>query len=331
MKKFTFLIITLLIISSAVNAQERKKLAQTGMKFLSVSLDARVSGLGDAGTSVNDVTAASMFYNPSTMASMTDMVSANVNVFTWIADIKYISSAVAFKPFDGDYGVFGLSFVSVDYGSFNSTIFAPTEAGFLDVGTYKPKALAFGLGYANQLSEKFSVGGNIKYVYQSLGSGVMNVALDKEDYKVNTLAFDFGILYHTGFKSLDFGMNVRNFSQELRYVEKQFQLPLTFEIGVSMNMTDLFNVNKDMYSFLLSVDASHPRDYSEQVSVGGEFIFMNTLALRAGYTYPTDEQEFTAGIGLKQRVLGYLLGVDYAYTPFGIFNDIHRISVNFAF
>lgn len=331
MKKFIILTITLIIISTTLFAQERKKLAQTGLKFLSVSTDARISGLGDAGTSVADVSASSMFYNPSTMAGMTDMVSANVNVFTWIADIKYLSSAIAFKPFDGDYGVFGVSFVSVDYGEFKRTIFAPTEAGFLDIGTYKPNAMALGIGYANQLSEKFSVGGNIKYVYQSLGSHVMNVNMEETNNEVSALAFDFGILYHTGFKSLDFGMNVRNFSTELRYKEKGFQLPLTFEIGLSMNMTDIFDVNKDMYSFLLSVDAVHPRDYSEQVSVGGEFVFMNTLSLRAGYTYPTDEQEFTAGIGLKHRLIGYLLGVDYSYTPFGIFNDIHRISVNFAF
>ena len=25
------------------------------------------------------------------------------------------------------------------------------------------------------------------------------------------------------------------------------------------------------------------------------------------------------------------LAVDYAYTPFGVFNDVHRISLNFAY
>ena len=35
----------------------------------------------------------------------------------------------------------------------------------------KPNAYAVGLGYARALSDKFSVGGNVKYVRQDLGTG----------------------------------------------------------------------------------------------------------------------------------------------------------------
>ena len=124
-------------------------------------------------------------------------------------------------------------------------------------------------------------------------------------------------------------MSVRNFSTELEYKEESFQLPLTFKIGISMNMMDLIEVNREMHSFILSVDASHPRDFPEQVFIGGEYIFLNTIAIRAGYSFPQDEQEFNAGIGLMQKFLDYFLAVDYSYTPFGIFDDVHRISVNF--
>ena len=129
-----------------------------------------------------------------------------------------------------------------------------------------------------------------------------------EKNSIDAAAFDFGILYHTGYKSLDFGMSVRNFSTELKYKEESFQLPLTFKIGISMNMLDLTDLNSDMHSLLLSIDASHPRDFAEQVFVGSEYTFMKTFSLRGGYEFPKDEGGFSAGFGLMQQVAGVKYG-----------------------
>jgi hypothetical protein len=315
-------------------SQERRKLAQSGLKFLSVPLDARATGLGDAVTSLN-MSAAAMFYNPSTMAELDRMGSVSFGTTRWIADFNYIFGSAALNLFDGDYGVFGISMVAVDYGEFQGTVFAPTDDGYIDVGTFEPKAYAFGLGYAKQLSEKFSIGGDIRYVKQSIGSAVTDISSEgqfvSKDYEVDALAFDFGILYKTGFRSLNFGMRVRNFSTEIVYEDESFQLPLTFKLGISFNAMDFLEVDRDMHSFIVSVDASHPRDFAEQVFMGGEYTFMNTLALRIGYSFPQDEQGLTAGLGLKRDFSNYLLGVDYSYTEFGVFKDVHRLTINFGF
>ncbi len=338
MRKISFTIATIILLSSLFQnftlAQDRQKLAQTGLKFLSVSMDPRSAALGDAVTSVTSKSTA-MLYNPSVMGEMNGTADFSFGSTRWIADINYIYGTGAISLFDGDFGVLGVSLVAVDYGEFIGTIVAPNDNGYLEVGTFKPTSMAVGVGYANQLSEKFSVGGNIKYVRQSIGTAVTGYDAGGnrvvEDNSVNAIAFDFGILYHTGFKSLNFGMSVRNFSTELKYKDEKFQLPLTFKIGLSMNALDLLNIDQNMHSFLISVDASHPRDYSEQISVGAEYLFMNTLAIRGGFTSPTDEQKFTAGVGLKQSITGITLGVDYSYTPFGIFDNVHRFSVNIAF
>jgi hypothetical protein len=293
MKKIALLTLVFLLFLSIIDlsiAQERKKLAQTGMKFLSVSLDPRSSGLGDAVTSVTHSSTA-MLYNPSTMAKMDRSVDYSFGTTKWIADINYIYGSAALNFMDGQYGVFGVSLVAVDYGEFNGTILANNDDGYIDVGTYKPTAMALGIGYAKALSEKFYVGGNVKYVRQSMGDAL--VGFDPlgdgiiREYKLDVLAFDFGILYHTGFKSLNFGMNIRNFSKELKYVQESFQLPLIFKIGMSMDLIDLVEIDKNMHSFLVSVDASHPRDYPEQLSFGLEYTFLKTISLRAGYTFPT--------------------------------------------
>ncbi|MCW8850841.1 MAG: PorV/PorQ family protein, partial [Melioribacteraceae bacterium] len=256
----------------------------------------------------------------------------------WIADIKYMHASAAIAPSDGAYGVFGFSVASVDYGTFNRTIRDGSgEAGYIDLGEYSPKAMALGLGYAKALSDKFSIGGNLKYVYQDLGSGHIvglgetSGSYVEKSFDVNVFAFDFGILYKTGFKSLNFGMSLRNFSQEIEYVEESFQLPLTFKLGLSMDLFDLFEMDKEVHSFLFAIDAEHPRDYKEQLHIGGEYTFYNALSLRLGYILPTDEQGINAGVGVKHSLAGFNFGVDYAYLDFGIFENVHRFSINISY
>ncbi len=174
MKKYTT--ITLLILGLLLQTYyaQDKKLAQTGMKFLGVSTDARASSMSEAVTAVDLGSASAVFYNPSTMASLKEFTSFSVGRVGWIADINYIHSAIAFAPEEGRYGVLGFSFLYVDYGDFNGTVVASNDKGYVDVGTYSPKAYSFGVSYARELSTKFSVGGSVKYVNQDLGSSVVD-------------------------------------------------------------------------------------------------------------------------------------------------------------
>ena len=337
------LIILMILSQSQYIFSQRQKLAQTGMKFLNVSLDARASAFGDAITSL-ETNSSAMFYNPASMARFEGIadISLGYTDFMPEADIKYYHGSISFAPSDGDYGVFGLSFVSVDYGDFYGTVRADNELGFLDVGTFSPTAISVGLGYAIALSEKFAVGGNVKYVRQSLGTSIVgNLVVDPatlnyssgttQENELGVLAFDFGMIYKTGFKSLNIGMSIRNFSREVKYKEEGFQLPLIFQIGTSFNFSDLLELDKNEHSILFTVDANHPRDFPEQILVGVEYTFMNILSLRGGYSAPNDERGISAGVGLKQNIEGLNLGVDYSYTDFGIFKNIHRITINFAY
>ncbi len=343
-KSFLLVITLIYFVQGNSPGQERKKLAQTGLKFLSVSTDARISAMGDAATALY-TSSSSMLYNPANMAWIDDMVDISFGTTKWIADINYLHGTAAINLFDGDYGTFGVSVVAVDYGTFKGTIVAANEQGYLDIGDFSPTALSFGFGYATALSEKFAVGGNVKYVRQDLGTSVIDIDESgeqiSENNKVDAVAFDFGIMYKTGFESLDFGMSVRNFSKELKYKKENFELPLTFRIGLSMNAMDLLDVDRSLHDLYISVDASHPRDYAEQIFLGGEYVFMKMFALRAGINFPRDEGGFSAGFGVMQSVAGLTMAVDYAYNSFGIFNEtnqlfsgfdgIHRVTVKFSY
>jgi len=334
-------LIILLILSFSLSGfyypaycAENQKLAQTGMKFLSVSLDARASALSGALTAIEG-NSTSLFYNPAGMARLENFATASFGQVQFIANINYIYGSAAFSPENGIYGVFGFSFLSVDYGDFEQTIRAENEQGFLDLGIYRPSAFALGFGYAKALTDKFSVGGQIKYVNQNLIGGINNFAVDQSiisrDFEKDILAYDLGILYKTGYKSLNFGMNIRNFSKEIKYIKETFELPLTFEIGLSMDLLDVTDIDPEKHSVVFSVDAVHPRDFKEQVDLGMEYIFMKMLALRLGYTSPTDEQGISLGAGFNQEIESFDLSVDYAYTDFGVFDEVHRFSFNFSF
>ncbi|MEE9167926.1 MAG: PorV/PorQ family protein [Candidatus Neomarinimicrobiota bacterium] len=343
MKKFSLptmftltLVIVGLMVSSAFSQEdEQEKRAQTGMKFLSFSVDARAAALGNAMTADDQGSAASMFYNPASMARLNSTVGVVLGMTQWIADINYNAAGVTFRPSGGLYGVFGLSLLSVDYGDITETIRSDVEAGYEDVGTFSPSALAIGVGYAHALTDQFSVGGNVKYVKEDLGKSVMrfddNDNLEREDNIQSTVAFDFGVLYHTGFRSLNFAMSARNFSRDLTYAEETFELPLSFRIGIGMDLIDFTGMDRDMHSFLLSIDTERPRDFDEMIRVGGEYLFMNTLAVRGGYAFPTDEQGINFGVGV-QRGFGNLgLHIDYAYTQFGVFDNVNRVALQLSF
>lgn len=322
------------------SARSQVKLAQTGFEFLDVATDARATGMGGAFTTM-DGTSESLLYNPAGIATIRSFVDLGASQMNWIADIKYLSGSIAFAPYDGKYGVVGLDFVNVDYGQFNFTQVANNEQGYTDLTGYpKPYAYAVGLGYAKQLSEQFSVGGEVKYATQNLGNSLVPVytqVLDNsvlttdtsyalKNYSLGVLAFDFGTVYKTGLKSLTFGMSISNFSREIAYEQESFELPLTFRFGISMNLMDLVPNLEHMNSFVVSIDAVHPRSYSEYLNIGGEYTFMNILALRAGYVTKQDNYGLSLGLGVHE----FGLSIDYSYTPYKIFNDVHRISVRFA-
>ena len=330
----SYSVIILMCVTLALpNAHAQKKLAQTGFQFLSVGTDARATALGEAFTTITG-SSVSLFYNPAGMASMPAMIDLSVSNMTWIADINYYAGSIAFKPGNGQYGVFGLSFLSVDYGEFLWTRVADNQKGYEDITDWgSPGAFMLGSGYAIELSDRFAVGGQIKYVTQNLGTSYIPIytetdtTQEEKDYNIGVVAFDFGTVYRTGFKSLAFGMSVRNFSREIKFEKEGFQLPLTFKIGISMDLLDFMPEWSNYQSLMLSVDAVHPRSYPEFVSIGAEYAFMNMFFLRGGYVDNQSEYGVTAGFGIKT----FGLAIDYSYTPFDVFNNINRISVKFSY
>jgi hypothetical protein len=345
MKKMIHIIMILAVIGALILPNgllaKNEKLGQTGFQFLSVVSDARAAGMADAMTSLQ-IGSSALFFNPAGMASMSGMIDGTASVNSWIAEIQHNTFSIALSPADGNYGVIGFSFQSVNYGDFYGTrVNKGLNAGYEDTGIFTLSANALGVGYAKRLTDRFSVGGQYRMVYQDLGNSVIpliqtltdtaGVAYQDTSGKtvsssLSPYALDFGTQFKTGYKSLVFGMSVRNFSKEIMYVEEGFQLPLVFNLGISMDLMDVIGTGGLDQTLYMSIDASHYRSHREQLNIGLDYNLMKMLSVRTGYTTGSDESGLSFGLGVSK--FGFTF--DYAYTPYGVFGNVQRMTVRFA-
>jgi hypothetical protein len=334
-KYFPLMLGLLLVIHAQAFAQTVTKAGTTSAGFLAIDVGPRAIGMGSAYVSVaNDATA--MYWNPAGIAGLESFQAIFTNS-RWIEDLSfnYAGAVLAF----GDFGNVGVNatFLTMDQIE-RTTILNPDGTGeFFDAGSH-----AIGLSYARQLTDRFSIGFNAKYINERLYHST-----------ANGFALDVGALYHTQFKGLTLGMSISNYGTKMRMDGRdlqvqydadqrvagnnpninarlqtdRFDLPLTFRFGVS------FDAFKGAYdsNLLLSVDALHPSDDMEYVNIGGEYVFHDMFFLRGGYRelFAKDsEQGLSFGGGLRYSLAGTAtFNFDYSYTDFGVFDAIHMYSV----
>ena len=324
MKKTKKIIVVAYIFFSAFSVMHGQnnfnKVAQSGMQYLKIGVDAAMVGRGEAGISaVRGVS--SMFWNPAGLSQM-DGHELLFSHNAWIADISMNAAAIGLN-FD-NIGTFGLSVLWMDYGDLHKTSVATSteEAaayGYVDEGLYSPSDIAIGLAYSRKISDQFSFGGQVRYLYENYGSNKTISFSGEEEITDNILSafcFDFGTLYYPGFKSLAISMSIQNFSSDLKYQQESFSTPLIFKIGTSFNVLDLFD-NKSKSNLLLAIDAIHPRDFSERLNLGIEYDYLGLFQVRGGYRLNYDEVNFTTGAGVKYSISNTMgIKVDISYIIF---------------
>ncbi len=316
-------ILLVLLTTAGAFGQSMKKVAQSYMPFLSLEVGARAQALSGAFIAVPG-DPDNIFYNPSGLAYVRG-ISFNLSRTKWFADIGYEGGSFAWNF--GDVGTFAMSFISMDYGTFYRTeVDAHAWEGYVEKGTFTVGEWAVGLAYAKQLTDRFSFGAQAKYAYQNLGTSRIwqywgtqfeySAMVNNEE---KTMAYDLGTYYHTGFKSLQIGMYIRNFANR--------PLPLTFGFGMAMYLNDLLLPANSPHQILLTTDFLHPKDYSERYNFGVEYSFHKKAMLRFGYRGNYDEEKFTYGAGYRQQIGRLWISADYTAIPFGVFGWVHQISL----
>ena len=351
MKRFLFVSLLVFFINNPLFA-ERTKVAQVGMQFLKIGIGARAVGMGEACiVSVNDMS--SIFWNPGALA-LTETSGMALYQTNWICDIKHYAFAGAFDL--KKYGMVGISLIYMDYPTLTAT--RPPQSWELGqpvhvLGEFSIAEIAVGLTYSRRVTDKLSIGGQVKYVYQDLGGSdiILSNIQDPTDptklagyetthvnNNVGAFGFDFGSVYYTGLKSLRFGMVVQHFSKDMEYKSAKdkrhepFSMPLTFKLGLAMEISDFWTEDYETHKLTLSTDLLHPRDYTERVHLGLEYWFKNMLALRGGYKFNYSSESFSGGIGIRFSMGGMNAYLDYSISNFGEYLDyINRFNFGIQF
>ncbi len=323
----TLIFILCLLWSVPGQAQTMKKLGQAGMTWLTIDPCARGAAMGSVMDWVQgDPNAA--FYNPAGLAEI-EGGAFSLNTTQWIADMTKYDAVVAYSL--GIWGTFGISIQSMDYGDILGTVIANNDQGYEDTGMLDVGAYSVGLVYSKTLTERFTIGGVLKYTSQKLGSNLVDDEMKANE--VTAASFDFGTIYDTGIKSFIITMSIRNFSGQLLYEGDEFTLPLTYKIGLSLDMVEFLPAISDLSSgWRIAVEGVDSRDRPNHINVGTEFGIMDLAFVRAGYSYReggfSEEGGLSAGLGLKIGSGSMALQLDYAYSTFSsALGDVHRFSL----
>jgi hypothetical protein len=335
MKTFKTILIVIFCLSSIITSYGQiglNKLAQSTMNFQLVSISPKASAMGEAFYSVG-TGSESVFYNPSGLSVKNKQFDVTLNYTKWIADITYLAGAVSYNL--EEYGTVALSVVSVNYGTIYATSLDPSlssSLGYIDLGTLdNVGAYSFGLSYAKSINQKFSIGGNIRYVGENFGSNTF-VDGTTEENKFSKLVFDAGVLYNTGFKNFRFGMAIRNFSSNIKRKEIDERLPISFTMGAAIDLLGFIEPNHSKNDELtFAIDFLHSNSYSERTNLGIEYRLLGMLAIRGGYQTNRDIASWSAGLGLNTTLSGYDVEINYSFSKMDIFDSVNRIGLGLHF
>ncbi len=314
-----------------------QKVGSTSMQFLKVIPDAHGSSLGDA-YSVWASGSEAVFWNPSGIA-LSAHQEFSFSYVNWIFDTRQGAFAYSF-PIE-NIGSFALQVQYVDFGEFIEAIAVrPYINTWPDPGitgnTFRPFSYLVGLSYATNLTDRFSVGGSIKFAHESLYNGNQVVAqistgvTEKVNTWANGLMFDFGIRYNTGFRSINIGASVQNFGANVTYAKESHPLPMMFRWGIAGNVIGkdaLFGYD-ETNRIGIAFDLFQPNDYEQQEHAGIEYEYDEVFAIRAGYKFNYDSEGLTFGAGIKQSLKPFDLSINYGYGSLGEYlGNVHRISL----
>lgn len=334
MKKLISMVIGIgLLIPISTYSQEFPKTGTRGAQFLKIGVGSRLVGMGEAGVALTGNGAAAIFWNPADLTTIEDQ-SVLLSHAEWLADISYEAGAYA-RTLEG-IGTVGISFAFLTTGDMEETTVDQQEG---TGRTFSFTDLAVGLSFARNLTDKFALGGNVKYVREALA----DFSGSADDVVAKAWGVDVGFFYYTGFRSLKMGMVIRNFGPELdppgEYQDydngspltdlseyRPYHMPMTFRFGLAM---DIYESENQLLT--AAVDAIHPNDNIEEVNLGAEYWLADRIAIRAGYQGRHDAAGLNTGAGFKFPFGAATLSVDYAFTDYGILDWTHRVSMGIDF
>jgi opacity protein-like surface antigen len=338
-KKMKKIILILILIATSIYAGDVARKGTTGAEQVLIPVGAR--GIATGGAFLANITGLeSIYYNPAGL-DVYPQTEAMFSYVNYIADINISYFAIGSSL--GDIGSIGFDLKSFDFGDIpvtNETF--PDGTG----ETYSPSFLTLGFTYSKVLTDRISIGTNLKLISENI-----------QNTNATGFALDAGVQYRFS-DALMIGAAVKNIGSDMNYsgqdladrtgipgsipgsstgsyeiVTESFQIPSFFQLSMT------YALNFDEQNDLLLAGAYTANNSFEDVAnLGLEYGFMDNFFVRGGYNFLFENADdyvygFTFGAGLDYKIGGEVGFVfDYAFREvkeFPTANHVFTIKLSF--
>ena len=290
MKRLEKAILLFLLFPTLSTTTALSQAGESGLAFLKLGISGRGIGMGDAMSAI--VTgAAATYYNPAGILATPENSTSQLMFMhkEWIQDtrVEFLGSSI---PLD-DRNAVGFSLNSTTV----SDIEIRTRPGSPE-GTFTARNLSFGASYARLVGDDLRLGISGKFLYQK-------ILVDQS----SGYGIDLGAQYTTSLEGLSLGAVVANVGRMQGLRGGTTTLPSLLRIGPAYR----FQVEGINSKISLASDYLYIfPEAKSYVNAGGELVFNETIAARAGYQFGSEGRGLAAGLGI---IYGIIM-VDYAYS-----------------
>ena len=317
LKRIFFIFIFGIAFVQMAKAQLKIPIVSTAVPFMLISPDARSGGMGNLSLAMSPE-ANDLFGNTAKLPYLNEAKGFLINYTPWLKDLGlndvYLASTGYYKKLDDKSSInTSLRFFSLGDIDFRD------EVGNVNLPSQRPSEFSYDFGYSILLTDKFSMGVTLRYIYSKLVSG--SYGGTAINYRAgNTLAGDISLFYkqkedlqgfHAGLLLSNLGGKI-SYSNETKnkyFIPANFALGMGYlnkidaensiEVGVDINRLmvpanpDNSNTESVNQYFSQSVVASWfnsfnnkygmPLGESLKISTGIEYNYSNRFYLRGGY------------------------------------------------
>lgn len=331
----------LLTLAQQLYAQNTLNVVTSAVPFLRISPDARAGGMGDLGVATMP-DANAQFYNLAKYPFAKNNSGIGLTYTPWLKDLGlndvFLASLAGYKKIDETQSISG----SLRYFNLGNIEFTDNFGNSL--GTGRPRELGLDFGYSRKLSDQLSLGVGLRYINSALANAQIGGVAYKPG---NAVAGDLGIYYVSNpedLTGLSLGLAMTNMGSKISYTgdaaQKDF-IPANMTLGATYtiisNEVNRISLGMDIHKLMVptppllgdsagminyrsksvvgswfSSFGDAPGRFSEELkefafSLGGEFIYNEQFAVRAGYFYENknkgNRQYFSMGAGFRYNNL----------------------------
>ena len=372
MRLYILGLLTLLALPAAAQKEDFFNPVNTSVTSQTIAPDARSAGMGDVGVAT-DPDVVSQYWNPAKYPFTISRAGVALNYTPWLRelvndmDLAYLAGYYRI----GDYSAVS---ASLRYFSLGEVFLGTSD----DAMTINPYEMSLDVAYSLMLSETFSIGAAVRWIYSDL-----TYAYTSDTAPGSAFAADLACYYQNYINlgqrecQLGLGLNISNIGSKISFGgdnNSEF-IPTNMRLGASLMIPideyNRFTIAADANKLLVPTypkqeDGESTEDYQERVqknyydvssisgifksfgdapgglkeelqevqwSVGGEYVYHDKFALRAGYHHESankgNRKYFTVGAGFKMSVFSLDAGYVIATAKSNPLDQTLRFSLSF--